>query len=131
MLNLLTETLLRFDKSDRSRAEASLPEVYAALMADEVEAFPALRPHQRHAWHAFLVQLGVIAIHQTGLSEPPDDAGEWRRIIRALTESEYPDDEPWQLGGGRHHQARLHATSGPLQGTGEGLQERGRYPGRP
>ena len=97
MLNLLTETLLRFDKSDRSRAEASLPEVYAALMADEVEAFPALRPHQRHAWHAFLVQLGVIAIHQTGLSEPPDDAGEWRRIIRALTESEYPDDEPWQL----------------------------------
>ena len=73
------------DKSDGSRVEASLPEVYAALMADEVEAFPALRPHQRHAWHAFLVQLGAMAVHEAGLPEPPADADEWRRIIRGLT----------------------------------------------
>ena len=96
MYNILTERLIRMDKSDGSRVEASLPEVYATLMADEVEAFPALRPHQRHAWHAFLVQLGAMAVHGAGLPEPPADADEWRRVIRGLT-PDWPADEPWRL----------------------------------
>ena len=96
MHNILTERLIRYDKYDGSRAEASLPEVYAALMADEVDAFPALRPHQRHAWHAFLVQLGALAMHRADVVEPPADAVGWARIIRGLT-PEFPDDEPWQL----------------------------------
>ena len=96
MYNILTERLIRMDRSGGSRVEASVPEVYAALMADEVEAFPALRPHQRHAWHAFVVQLGAMAVREAGLAEPPADAEEWRRIIRGLT-PEWPDDEPWQL----------------------------------
>ena len=98
MYNLLTEPLVRMIKSGGDALnDASLLEVYTALMDDQVEAFPALRPHQRHAWHAFLVQLGAMAMHRAGLSEPPVDAREWCRIIRALTESEYPDDEPWHL----------------------------------
>ena len=97
MYNILNEPLIRMDKADGSRVEASLLEVYAALMADKVEAFPALRPHQRHAWHAFLVQLGAMAVHGAGLPEPPADADEWRRIIRALTCDDFPKDEPWQL----------------------------------
>ena len=96
MFNLLTEPLLRYDQTGGGRAEASMPKVYAALMADEVEAFPALRPHQRHAWHAFLVQLGAMAMHRDGLTEPPADVEEWLRIIRALT-PDWPGDEPWQL----------------------------------
>ncbi len=47
--NILRDRPIRFNKSNGSRAEASLPEVYAALLADGVDAFPALRPHQRHA----------------------------------------------------------------------------------
>ena len=96
MYNILTEQLIRYDKSSGGRAEASLPEVYAALMADRVDAFPALRPHQRHAWHAFLVQLGAMAMHRDGLSEPPEEVDEWLRIIRALT-PDFPGDEPWHL----------------------------------
>ena len=96
MYKIISEPLLRYDHSVSGRVEASLPEVYAALMADKVDAFPALRPHQRHAWHAFLVQLGAMAMHQARLDTPPDDADEWRGIIRALT-PDYPDDEPWQL----------------------------------
>ena len=96
MYNLLTDPLIRFDRSGGGRVEASLPEVYAALMADNVDAFPALRPHQRHAWHAFLVQLGAMAMHRADVSEPPADAGEWARIVRGLT-SDFPDDEPWRL----------------------------------
>ena len=97
MLNILTEPLISFDHSGGRRVEASLPQVYAALIADEIDAFPALRPHQRHAWHAFLVQLGVIAMHRADMTEPPTDADEWRRIIRTLTQDEFPDDQPWHL----------------------------------
>ncbi len=96
MHNLLTEPVIRFRPSGGGIQDASLPEVYAALMADGVEAFPSLRPHQRHAWHAFLVQLGAMAVHRAGLDGPPADAGEWRHIIRELTE-DWPGDEPWQL----------------------------------
>ncbi len=94
MFNLLTEPLIRITTADGT-CVASLPEVYAALMADEVDAFPALRPHQRHAWHAFLVQLGAMAMHRAGISEPPADAAEWVAPIRGLT-PDWPDDEPWQ-----------------------------------
>lgn len=60
--NLLTELVFRVETGESSHVTASLPEVYAALMRDDVVAFPALRPHQRHAWHAFLVQLGAMAL---------------------------------------------------------------------
>ena len=96
MYNFLTDPMMRIVKSDGSRGSASLPEVYASLVADLVEAFPALRPHQRHAWHAFLVQLGAMAMHRAGKSEPPTEPEEWLRIIRGLT-ADFPNDEPWQL----------------------------------
>ncbi len=95
MLNILTEPLIRMTTVSGTHS-ASLPRIYAALMADEAEAFPALRPHQRHAWHAFLVQLGAMAMHRAGVSDPPRDVAEWVELIRALT-PEFPDDEPWQL----------------------------------
>lgn len=94
--NILDDPIIRISTSDGSTAHASLPAVYAALMRDEVDAFPALRPHQRHAWHAFLAQLGALAIHRAELNGPPDSAEEWRRILRGLTPA-FPDDEPWHL----------------------------------
>ena len=96
MHNILTEPLIRYRQPGGTLCEASLPEVYAALMADRVEAFPALRPHQRHAWHAFLVQLGAMAVHRDRLDTSPSDTEGWLRIIRGLT-SDWSDDEPWQL----------------------------------
>ena len=98
MLNILTEPVIRFDWTGGARAQASLPGVYAALMDKDnpVSAFPALRPHQRHAWHAFLVQLGAIAMHRAEREVPPDTASEWLTLLRRLTLDD-PDDEPWQL----------------------------------
>ena len=94
--NLLTEPVFRVEPGDSSRVTASLPEVYAALMRDDVAAFPALRPHQRHAWHAFLVQLGAMALHKAGGGESPADAPQWEKLIRGLA-ADFPDDEPWRL----------------------------------
>lgn len=94
--NILEDPIIRFSTSDGATVHASLPAVFAVLIRDEVDAFPALRPHQRHAWHAFLTQLGALAVHRAGLNDPPDSAGEWRRILRGLT-FDFPDDEPWHL----------------------------------
>ena len=95
MLNILTEPLIRAAVGGGPR-QMSLPEIYAALMADEVESFPALRPHQRQAWHAFLSQLAAMMMHRSGIIEPPTEAAEWAALIRRLT-ADWPDDEPWQL----------------------------------
>lgn len=94
--NILEDPVIRISISSGANEQASLPAVYAALMRDEIDAFPALRPHQRHAWHAFLAQLGAMAMHRAGLDEPPDSSEEWGRILRGLT-VEFPEDEPWRL----------------------------------
>ena len=96
MFNILTEPVIRFESDGGTGTEATLPEIYAELLADSVSAFPSLRPHQRHAWHAFLVQLGAMAMHRAGTDTPPDTAAEWLSLLRGLT-PDYPDDEPWHL----------------------------------
>ena len=96
MLNILTEAVIRIHTRAGRQEISSLPGVYAVLMRDEVETFPALRPHQRHAWHAFLVQLGVMAMYRADRIKPPEDAEEWNELIRGLTPG-YAYDEPWQL----------------------------------
>ena len=96
MHNLLADPLIRVRLVDGTSAVMSLPEVYEALAADGVAAFSALRPHQRHAWHAFLAQLGAIAVQRAGAATPPGTAGEWRALLCNLT-SAFSDDEPWQL----------------------------------
>ncbi len=95
MFNLLEDQFISVTACGRTDV-ATLPEVYARLMADTVDAFPALRPHQRHAWHAFLVQLGAMALRRAGCSTPPDAAVEWCTLLRGLT-SDHSNDEPWQL----------------------------------
>ena len=94
--NILEAPIVRVATSNGSTVHASLPAIFVSLIQDEVDAFPALRPHQRHAWHAFLAQLGAVAIHRARLNEPPDTAEEWRRILRGLT-PDFPNDEPWHL----------------------------------
>ena len=96
MNNLLTDPLIRMRLVDGRITASPLPTVYEELGIDRVAAFPALRPHQRHAWHAFLAQLGVIAMHRSGETTPPRTAVEWNRLLRNLT-PEFTDDEPWRL----------------------------------
>jgi CRISPR system Cascade subunit CasA len=95
-MNLLTEPLIRYECAAGART-GSLPEVLAALIRDEVDSFPALRPHQMPAWHMFLAQLGAIVLQRAGLLAPPDDAATWGRLIGDLTRAEFPQDEPWCL----------------------------------
>lgn len=96
MYNILEGSLIRACAPDGTTRAFTLPALYPALLKDEVAHFPALRPHQRHAWHAFLCQLGALACLRAGVDEPPLDAAEWEKLLRGLT-PDFPGDEPWHL----------------------------------
>ena len=66
--SLLDEPLIRARLVGSGQpVQYSLPGLFVALARDEVRDFPALRPHQRHPWHAFLVQLAAMTLHHAGL----------------------------------------------------------------
>ncbi len=95
--SLLTEPLVRYRRAGDGRTiYASLPELFVALAADEVRDYPALRPHQRHPWHAFLVQLAAIALHKAERTTAFETADEWRDALLALTPDD-PDGAAWCL----------------------------------
>lgn len=87
--NLLDEPLIRWRRlADGVNEQGSLPQLFAAMVDNQVRDFPALRPHQRHPWHAFLCQLAAIALRRAGRANLYATAGEWRAALLALT----PDD---------------------------------------
>ena len=96
MHNLLEEPLIRVRLTDGVTQPMTLPEVYDAMSAERVSAFPALRPHQRHAWHAFLAQLGTVALRCAGHEKLPSTGLDWPTLLRNLTPTS-GDDEPWCL----------------------------------
>ena len=92
MYNLLTQPLIR----TAPQGTLTLPGVIAALARDEVEGFPALRPHQSPGWHMFLVQLAALALHEAGRQDIPEDEAVWAKLLRGLT-PDFTEDEPWRL----------------------------------
>ena len=94
MYNLLRDPLIRVSLSGGNR-KVSLPELLTLMVKDEVESFPALRPHQRHAWHSFLSLLGAAACNSIGRGIPETPEA-WRSALMGLT-PQYPNGEPWSL----------------------------------
>ena len=123
LLSVLTEPLIRIANIHERRA-TTLPGVYAALMSDTIDSFPALRPHQRHAWHAFLVQLGAKAMHASDTKCPPTSAEEWGELLRVLS-SDHPDDCPWRLVVDDITRPAFLQPPRHLSGAGRRLQEPG------
>lgn len=96
MHNLLYDPLISIRTVEGKTEKVTLPQVFESLMTDSVLAFTNLRSHQRHAWHAFLVQLATIALRKTDTKEIPEEKSAWLEIIRHLTQG-FPNDEPWEL----------------------------------
>jgi len=69
----------------RSDGGASLPEVLSLLGGAEEIEFGALRPHQQHGWHAFLVQLAALAVHRRGDRRLDLSPEQWREALLYLT----------------------------------------------
>lgn len=84
--SLLDEALIRCRcGAQRDVQRHDLPALLAAMTANQVCDFPALRAHQRHPWHAFLVQLAAVALHRAGQADPWTTAGDWRDALQRLT----------------------------------------------
>lgn len=95
--SLLDEPLIRARQVNGGQAvKYSLPSLFVALARDEVRDFPALRPHQRHPWHAFLVQLAAMALHHAKQEQPFATERGWKAALLALT-PEHPDGAAWCL----------------------------------
>ncbi len=81
---LLADPLLSVRNDAGERLEVTLPELLAHLgRGDELEPL-ALRPHQQHAWHAFLVQVGALAANHAGERSLAWPAETWRRALLEL-----------------------------------------------
>lgn len=92
MHNLITDSIITLQLAHETIG-ASLPRAFALLIEDAVIDFPALRPHQAPAWHAFLVQLAFLATED---AEVPTDPDGWVAALRGLA-TDWPKDEPWCL----------------------------------
>ncbi|WP_417723394.1 hypothetical protein [Salipiger sp.] len=89
--DLLNDALIR-----TGGGAETLPGLFAAMSRGEVTSFPALRPHQRPAWHMFLVQLATLALSKSALADLPEDPEVWRTALLGLT-PDFPEGEPWHL----------------------------------
>lgn len=95
--SLLDEQLFQYrDAKTGDRVFATLPELFIAMSQDSIRDFPSLRPHQRHPWHAFLVQLAAITLHHADRLEPFATAADWRAALLELTPDD-PDGAGWYL----------------------------------
>ncbi len=95
-LSLLHEPLIRVRDHKGNLQRLSLTELFVALSRDEVRDYPALRPHQRHPWHALLVQLAAIGMHEANAATPWEETTEWCSALLALT-PEQPDGSAYSL----------------------------------
>lgn len=95
-LNLLRKSLITVLGPSGQKIALSLPGLFAAMGRQEVAGFTSLRPHQRPAWHMFLVQLAVLALRQAGELRPPEDSESWAFLLQGLT-LDFPYEEPWCL----------------------------------
>ena len=95
MYNVVTDCLIEYETETQGVKRSHLPDIFTSIAHDDIITFPLLRPHQRQAWHAFLVQLGAIAMHRAGETEMPSDWMSWSQMISDLTPN-YRNYEPWE-----------------------------------
>ena len=107
--NLIEQPIIRVELASGAQETMTLPQVYGALAANQIAHYPALRPHQVFAWHAFLVQVAAMGLEALEWNEPPgDDETAWTEVLRALTPN-WPNDEPWSLVAPPEHPALFQA----------------------
>ncbi len=97
-LSLLGNALLGV--SGAQADSLTLPQVMAGLAAGENLEFAALRPHQHHAWYAFLVQLGALATHRQAWDSLPTEPDPWRDALLSLSCEDPASGDPedaWRL----------------------------------
>lgn len=81
---------------DAERHNLTLPGLFATMMGDRILDLPAVRPHQRQALHAFLAQVGALALIRAEREDLSEREEDWADLLRGLT-PDHTDDAPWSL----------------------------------
>jgi CRISPR system Cascade subunit CasA len=92
--NLLEDDVLGVRTGAARLRGVSLPTLLSAMARSEDVEFTALRPHQRHAWHAFLVQLGALVMARLEARDMPTQETAWQEGLRDLAGG---TSDPWSL----------------------------------
>ncbi len=95
--NFLTEPLISVRIPGLGETALTLPGVLRQLANGEIEAFAALRRHQRQPWFCFLAQLGAIVLERQELrinEAALATEAEWAGWLRDLAGGR---DEAWAL----------------------------------
>ena len=96
MFDLLKDPVIPVSCLGRNSVDyVTLPELYSLLVANSVGTMPALARHQAQAWYQFLVQIGALALHGSGIEVLPSRDAEWARALAALTPG--CSDTAWSL----------------------------------
>lgn len=96
MHDLLTDALIGIH-GPRGETRVSLPDLYAALIRGDVEAYTGQRPHQADPWHVFTVQVAASILARNASvapDDPPQDASFWRDGLLQLADGKAT---AWQL----------------------------------
>ena len=92
----MKDAILTWRTTSGATQKGSFFDALAMLSAGAIDTFPALRPHQAEPWHAFCVQVAVIALATSSRTDIPQDAQIWRDLLIRTT-PQWPDGEAWSL----------------------------------
>ena len=84
--SLLDDPIISVRTTDDEVGGMTLPEIFEALLNEDIAGFEALQPHQKQPWFSFLVQVAAMATARAGLSEAPTDAATWGRLLVELSD---------------------------------------------
>jgi CRISPR system Cascade subunit CasA len=94
-LDLLIDPTLTVRSRGSLPAQHSLPSLLQALGQGGELEMARLRPHQQHAWHAFLVQVAGLIVHRAGDGRVQRNEEEWRAGLLELASGAGAD--AWRL----------------------------------
>lgn len=93
--SVLTEPIFSVRlRGHRRIASMPMSGVLATLSRRDDVEFPALQPHQHHAWYAFLVQLAALGLHHGKRDLGPIPFSGWAEMLLTLTKGKA---EPFSL----------------------------------
>lgn len=97
LYNLLDEPLLGVEDDRGCREKVTLPGLLARLSTGTPTVLTALQAHQQHSMHAFLVQLGAIALSRGGVREVAHDEAAWRGLLLGAAKKDGAGSEAFTL----------------------------------
>jgi CRISPR system Cascade subunit CasA len=95
--SLIDEPLLGVEGTSGERIKVTLPGLLSRLSRGVSTELTGTQAHQQHPVHAFLVQLGALALARAGETDVARDEASWRALLLATAKSDGAGPEAFTL----------------------------------